>query len=93
MVRMLDDGAVRAGLDGLDGWSLRDGKLRREIDFGDFSAAFGFLSRVALLAEKHGHHPDIHNSYGRVVLELVSHDAGGITERDLALARAIHALS
>jgi len=93
MAHTLDDATIRDRLSGLQGWSLQDGKLHREYRFDDFSAAFGFLSRVALLAEKHNHHPDIQNSYSRVVLELVSHDAGGVTDADLEMAGAIQALA
>ncbi|MEJ2289885.1 MAG: 4a-hydroxytetrahydrobiopterin dehydratase [Deinococcales bacterium] len=93
MAQTLDDATIRNRLASLDGWSLQDGKLHREYRFDDFSSAFGFLSRVALLAEKHNHHPDIQNSYSRVVLELVSHDAGGVTEADLEMAGAIQALA
>lgn len=60
--------------------------------FPSFGAAWGFLSRVALLAERHNHHPEITNVYGRVRLVLTTHDAGGVSERDVALARAIDAL-
>ena len=60
--------------------------------FPNFNAAWGFLSRVALLAERHDHHPEIANVYGRVSLVLTTHDAGGVSERDVALARAIDAL-
>jgi 4a-hydroxytetrahydrobiopterin dehydratase len=93
VAQTLDDATIRNRLASLDGWSLQDGKLHREYRFDDFSSAFGFLSRVALLAEKHNHHPDIQNSYSRVVLELVSHDAGGVTEADLEMAGAIQALA
>lgn len=93
MAQTLDDATIRNRLASLDGWSLQDGKLHREYRFDDFSSAFAFLSRVALLAEKRNHHPDIQNSYGRVVLELVSHDAGGVTDADLEMAAAIRALS
>ncbi len=92
MAQILDDATIRDRLSGLPGWSLQDGKLRREYRFDDFSAAFGFLSRVALLAEKSNHHPDIQNSYSRVVLELVSHDAGGVTDSDLEMAASIQTL-
>ncbi len=93
MAQTLDEATIRERLEALDGWSLREGKLRKEYSFQDFSSAFGFLSRVALLAEKRGHHPEIFNSYRSVVLELVSHDAGGITEADLDMAGAIQALA
>lgn len=93
MTRTLDEATIRDRLSELQGWSYQDGKLRREYRFDDFSAAVGFLSRVALLAEKRNHHPDIQNSYSRVVLELVSHDAGGVTDADLEMAEAIQALT
>ncbi|HTO52983.1 MAG TPA: 4a-hydroxytetrahydrobiopterin dehydratase [Myxococcota bacterium] len=84
---------VQTALRALGGWSLRDGKLHREFQFPTFSAAFGFMTRVALEAEKLDHHPDWSNSWNRVVVDLVTHDAGGITERDLALAKRIAELS
>lgn len=82
------DGALAS----LHGWQLEGGALRRDYRFGDFSEAFAFLTRVALLAEKADHHPDIHNSWSRVTLHLRSHDAGGVTRRDVDLATAIDAL-
>ena len=88
----LERAALDAALTELSGWSYRGGKLRREYRFKNFSEAFGFIGRVALLAEKHDHHPDLHNSYAEVVIELVSHDVGAVTERDLKLARAIDGL-
>lgn len=73
-------------------WTMVDGRLHRAFQFADFSEAWAFMSRVALLAERHDHHPDWSNSWNRVVIDLVSHDAGGITDRDHALAAAIDAL-
>jgi len=78
--------------DGASGWDEVDGKLRREFTFKNFSEAWAFMSRVALLAEKRDHHPDWSNSWNKVVIELVSHDKGGITDRDHDLASAIDAL-
>lgn len=83
---------IRDAMPTLPQWSFDGSVLRREWRFDDFSQAFGFLARVALLAESSGHHPEIHNSYASVTLELVSHDAGGVTERDLEMAAAIDAL-
>lgn len=74
-------------------WRLRDGKLFRSFRFADFVEAFGFMSRVALLAETRNHHPEWSNVYNRVDIELVSHDLGGITERDTQLALAIDKLN
>lgn len=75
-----------------DGWAVVDGKLRRELRFSDFSEAWAFMSRVALLAEKRNHHPDWSNSWNTVTIELVSHDTGAITDRDRTLAEEISAL-
>ena len=69
-------------------WSLADGKLHRELAFPDFVAAFGFLTRVALVAERMDHHPEWSNVYGRVTIDLATHDAGGVTELDFELAEA-----
>ena len=66
--------------------------LARDWRFPDFGAAWGFLSRVALLAERHDHHPEWSNTYGRVSIVLTTHDAGGLSARDVRLARAIDAL-
>ena len=66
--------------------------IRRRFRFADFSAAWGFMTRVALLAEQHGHHPDWSNVWNRVEITLTTHDAGGLTGRDVALAAAIDAL-
>ena len=77
----------------LPGWSLRDGKLHRQFRFGDFVEAFGFMSRVALLAEAADHHPDWSNVYNRVDISLTTHDAGGISERDFKLAERINSLT
>jgi 4a-hydroxytetrahydrobiopterin dehydratase len=74
------------------GWSLVDGKLRRVLSFPSFVVAFGFMSSVALVAERMNHHPEWFNVYGRVVIDLTTHDAGGISELDFELAKHIDAL-
>ena len=78
----------------LPGWRLRDDGLaiERELKFADFNEAFGFMTRVALLADKHDHHPEWSNVYNRVAITLTTHDAGGLSARDAAMARAIDAL-
>lgn len=73
-----------------DGWSVVDGHLHRELEFHDFVEAFGFMAMVAVLAEKADHHPNWSNAYNKVVIDLVSHDEGAITDRDHALAKAIN---
>ena len=78
-----------------DGWELDDGgnALVRTFRFADFSEAFGFLTRVALHAEKVDHHPEFTSVWNRVDFRLTSHDAGGVTERDIKLAEAINRLA
>ena len=68
-------------------WKIVDAKLHKEFLFSDFIAAFGFMSQIAMVAEKMNHHPDWLNVYNRVVVDLMTHDAGGITERDFKLAK------
>lgn len=87
--------ARAAALATLPAWSdLPDrDAIRRDLRFTDFSAAWGFMARVALLAEKHDHHPEWSNVYSRVQITLSTHDAGGLSQRDIDLARAIDALS
>ena len=94
MVAKLDAAARAALADTLRGWSLVEGRdaIRRRFVFRDFSEAWGFMARVALLAEKHDHHPEWSNVWNRVEIVLTTHDAGGLSERDVALAQAIDAL-
>lgn len=68
-------------------WILNNGKLHREYSFLDFIEAFGFMTQVALLAERHDHHPEWSNVYNKVSVDLVTHEADGITERDFLLAQ------
>ena len=78
-------------LSGLPEWSLRDDKLAivRKFKFADFSQAFAFMTRVALIAEKRDHHPEWSNVYNRVEITLTTHDAGGLSQRDVDMAAAI----
>lgn len=78
-----------------DGWAVSaDGvAIEKGFAFADFSAAFGFLARVAIHAEKVDHHPEFTSRWNKVDFRLTSHDAGGVTDRDVALARAIDALA
>lgn len=89
----LTDAEVKKRLAKLEKWALVGGRLHREIEFEDFVHAFGFMSSVALLAEKHNHHPDWSNSYRTVVIDLFSHDANGLTPRDFELAAEIDRLA
>lgn len=77
----------------LPNWTLVGGKLRRELRFGDFVEAFGFMARVALIAEAMGHHPEWSNVWNRVTIELTTHDTGGLSDLDLQLAQRIDALA
>ena len=73
-------------------WKEQDNKLRRTFEFNDFTAAFSFMTQVALLAEKMNHHPDWRNVYNRVEVELSTHDAGGVvTDKDKQLAKQMDA--
>ena len=76
----------------LPGWSVQNGALQREFVFKDFSAAFAFMTRVALAAEAMNHHPDWSNSWNKVSISLLTHSAGGLTANDVALATKIQAL-
>lgn len=91
-IARIQEESIRARLDEIPGWTLVAGKLHRELRFASFVEAFGFMSRVALLAEKAEHHPEWSNVYDRVVIDLETHDAGGISERDFTLAAAINRL-
>ena len=79
---------AEAAIARLDGWRVASGRaaIVKEFRFKDFNAAFGFMSRVALYAEKHDHHPEWFNVYNRVEATLATHDAGGVTDKDVALA-------
>jgi 4a-hydroxytetrahydrobiopterin dehydratase len=74
-------------------WALSNDKLMREFVFSDFNAAFGFMTRVALVAEAMGHHPEWSNVWNRVVIELTTHDLSGLSSLDVALAKRIEGLT
>jgi 4a-hydroxytetrahydrobiopterin dehydratase len=80
---------IAVGLDKLDGWSVVKGNLHRVFEFKDFTQAFGFMKRVALAADKMGHHPDWSNAYNKVTVDLSTHSVGGLTKSDFALAGKI----
>jgi 4a-hydroxytetrahydrobiopterin dehydratase len=95
MVERLVGTARKAALHELRGWIEVEDRdaIRKPFHFGTFSEAWGFLSQVALLAEKHDHHPEIINVYNRVELILATHDVEGLSERDVRLAHAIDELA
>lgn len=83
---------IQLRLPQLEDWTLRDGKLYRHIQFSSFNAAFGFMTQVALMAEKANHHPEWFNVYNRVEIWLTTHEVSGISERDFALAQQMNTL-
>lgn len=83
----LTEAQIQQTLAELPEWRYHEDKLQRTFTFADFSQAWGFMSRVALMAEKMDHHPDWSNVYNTVHVALSTHDAGGVTELDLQLAR------
>jgi 4a-hydroxytetrahydrobiopterin dehydratase len=91
--RKLTDEEIAASLRDIPGWDVVNGKLHREFRFKDFVAAFGFMSSLALVAERKNHHPEWFNVYGRVVIDLNTHDIGGISDLDFELAAAANALA
>ncbi len=91
--RLLDSSEIEAAVRSLPGWSLEAGRLHRDLRFKSFVEAFGFMTQVALIAEAANHHPDWSNVYNRVRIDLTTHEAGGITERDIELARKIDAIA
>ena len=85
---------IQEGLVGLDGWVVLGHKLLKAYELRDFKAALVFINQIGAVAEQLNHHPEIHNSWNRVTLQLCTHDAGDrITEKDLTLARAIQSIS
>ena len=95
MAERLSAEARRSALQGLSGWSEVPGReaIAKTFTFKDFNEAFGFMSRVALVAEKRDHHPEWKNVYRTVEVVLATHDAGGVTALDIDLAKAMNAIA
>ncbi len=89
----LTDTALAAAVDSLPGWVVRDEKLHREYQFPDFVHAFGFMATAAIAIEAMNHHPEWSNVWNRVVVDLTTHDAGGITAKDILLAEKLEELA
>ena len=89
----LIDSELRTALDALPGWTLAAGKLHREYKFSDFIHAFGFMATAALAIQQMGHHPEWSNVYNRVTVDLTTHDSGGITANDTALAAVLELIA
>ena len=92
-VQKLTEQQINDRLNTLEGWSLLNAKLHREYQFENFIEAFGFMTRAALYAEAMNHHPEWFNVYHKVVVDLTTHDAGGVSERDFELARKMESLA
>jgi len=80
-------------LKNLPGWSVKEEKLHKDFEFGDFNQAFGFMTRAAMHIEKMNHHPEWFNVYNKLTVDLTTHDAGGITENDINLSKFLNSLS
>ena len=89
----LSDEQIRKELTDLPGWSIVNGKLHKDFVFKDFIEAFGFMSTAALHIEKMNHHPEWFNVYNKIKVDLTTHDAGGITQNDINLARILNSLT
>jgi len=80
-------------LKNLPGWSIKDEKLHRDFEFESFNQAFGFMTRAAMEIEKMNHHPEWFNVYNKITIDLMTHDAGGITQNDIDLAKILNSLA
>jgi 4a-hydroxytetrahydrobiopterin dehydratase len=92
-IAKLEPDEIARRLTSLTGWTVVEGKLHREFRFADFVAAFGFMARAALVAERMNHHPEWFNVWNTVRVDLTTHDAGGISGRDFELAAAMDRLA
>ncbi len=89
---LLKEGEIQRALEELDGWSKSGNEILKHFEFDDFIHAVGFVISVALLAERANHHPDINIRWNKVTLTLATHSEGGITKKDIALAKEIETL-
>jgi 4a-hydroxytetrahydrobiopterin dehydratase len=88
-IQKLSEVEISSAIAQLAGWTVIDHKLQKNFKFRDFVEAFGFISKVAIASEKMGHHPELFNVYNKVRIDLVTHDANGITSLDFELAQKI----
>jgi len=91
MIRLSSE-KISEELKNLPGWSIKDEKLHRDFEFESFNQAFGFMTRAAMEIEKMNHHPEWFNVYNRLTVDLMTHDAGGITQNDVELAKILNLL-
>ena len=92
-VNVLSAHEIEKALNQLEAWTVEEGKLHSKFQFSSFVEAFGFMSSVALVAESMGHHPEWFNVYNRVTIDLTTHDSGGITIKDVELAKKANELA
>ena len=85
--KKLTNSEIETQLEGVAGWSVKDGKLHKQFQFESFVEAFGFMTSLALIAEKMNHHPEWFNVYNRVTIDFMTHDVGGISDLDFQLAK------
>lgn len=93
MARLLSETEIKQGLSHLEGWTVEGKQLKRLQTLKDFVEAIAYVNKLAEPSERAGHHPDIEISYNKVIISLTTHDAGGVTEKDLALAKVISELA
>ena len=84
---------IQEAMKTLNNWILYEDKIKKQVQFKDFSEAIAFIVRIGILAEKQNHHPELHNVYNKVTIALTTHDVGGLTDKDFLLARSIDAIS
>jgi 4a-hydroxytetrahydrobiopterin dehydratase len=87
--KKLKSSEIKSALAGLPGWSVSHAKLHREYKFADFVHAFGFMATSAIAIEKMEHHPEWFNVWNKVIVDLTTHDAGGVSEKDVELAKLL----
>jgi len=92
MIRLSSE-QISEQLKNLPGWSVKEEKLHKDFEFDDFNQAFGFMTRAAMHIEKMNHHPEWYNVYNKLTVDLMTHDAGGITENDIELAKILNSLA
>jgi len=91
MIRLSSE-SIDHELKNMKGWMVVNNKIHKEFEFDDFNQAFGFMTRAAMHIEKMNHHPEWFNVYNKIVVDLTTHDAGGITQNDINLAKILNSL-
>ncbi len=91
MIRLSSE-SIDHELKNLKGWTIVNNKIHKEFQFDDFNQAFGFMTRAAMYIEKMNHHPEWFNVYNKIIVDLTTHDAGGITQNDISLAKVLNSL-